>query len=84
MDEDFMGWGGEDVEFWGRVCTRRVWNYGFLPILHLWHAPQPGKLPAKKTLGMARLAQVEAISPAERISYLRSAREAASMNGGAS
>ncbi len=43
-DESFVGWGGEDNEFWERAQTRRVWPYGYLPFVHLWHAPQPEKL----------------------------------------
>ena len=42
-DESFVGWGGEDNEFWERAQTRRVWSYGYLPIVHLWHAAQPRK-----------------------------------------
>ena len=44
MDEAFVGWGGEDNEFWERAQTRRIWPFGYLPIVHLWHAPQSGKL----------------------------------------
>jgi len=43
MDESFIGWGGEDNEFWERAQTCKVWSYGCLPIVHLWHAAQPGK-----------------------------------------
>jgi glycosyl transferase family 7 (putative galactosyltransferase) len=43
MDEAFVGWGGEDNEFWERASTRRVWPFGYLPVIHLWHPPQPGK-----------------------------------------
>jgi hypothetical protein len=43
MDESFIGWGGEDNEFWERAQTLRVWPYAYLPIVHLWHAAQPGK-----------------------------------------
>ena len=43
MDEDFIGWGGEDEDFWDRCLTRTVWEYGAMPLLHLWHSPQPGK-----------------------------------------
>lgn len=43
FDEAFIGWGGEDVEFWERACTRRVWPYAFLPLVHLWHSAQAGK-----------------------------------------
>jgi hypothetical protein len=43
FDEAFIGWGGEDVEFWERARSRRAWEYGFLPFIHLWHEAQPGK-----------------------------------------
>lgn len=42
-DESFVGWGGEDNEFWERAQTRRVWPYGYLPIVHLWHPAQSQK-----------------------------------------
>lgn len=51
FDEAFIGWGGEDVEFWERASTRRVWPYAFLPMVHLWHVAQPLKeSPQNKTL----------------------------------
>jgi len=43
MDESFVGWGGEDVEFWERAQTLRVWSWAALPLVHLWHSAQPGK-----------------------------------------
>jgi hypothetical protein len=43
FDEDFLGWGGEDVEFWERAGTRRLWPYASMPIVHLWHSAQPEK-----------------------------------------
>jgi hypothetical protein len=43
FDESFVGWGGEDNEFWQRALTRKVWPYAYLPMAHLWHAPQPEK-----------------------------------------
>lgn len=43
MDESFIGWGGEDNEFWERAQTLKVWPYAYLPIVHLWHSAQPGK-----------------------------------------
>lgn len=43
FDESFVGWGGEDNEFWERAQTRRVWPYAYLPIVHLWHPDQPEK-----------------------------------------
>lgn len=44
FDEGFVGWGGEDNEFWERAsqCCR-AWSWGYLPIVHLWHPPQPEK-----------------------------------------
>ncbi|RBP49173.1 glycosyltransferase family 2 protein [Arenicella xantha] len=50
FDERFLGWGGEDNEFWERAQTQRVWPYTYLPILHLWHAPQPEKQDTDPTL----------------------------------
>jgi GT2 family glycosyltransferase len=70
MDEQFVGWGGEDVEFWERAQTRKVWNFGFIPLIHLWHASQPGKTPDKETPGMLRLQEITKISPEQRIRRL--------------
>jgi hypothetical protein len=66
MDPDFVGWGGEDEEFWDRAQTRKVWNFGFLPFWHLWHSPQPGKQePDNPTREL--LAQKLAVPREERI-----------------
>jgi hypothetical protein len=44
FDESFVGWGGEDNEFWERAETTKAVNaFGYLPFAHLWHAPQSGK-----------------------------------------
>lgn len=43
FDESFIGWGGEDNELWDRALTRKVYPYGHLPLIHLWHPGQPGK-----------------------------------------
>ncbi len=43
FDEDFVGWGGEDLEFWDRCLTRRVHQFAYLPLVHLRHESQPGK-----------------------------------------
>ncbi|MCT0225910.1 glycosyltransferase family 2 protein [Synechococcus sp. CS-1328] len=40
MDEAFEGWGGEDNELWDRCQTLRCWNWGYEPIVHLWHRRQ--------------------------------------------
>jgi len=43
MDESFIGWGGEDNEFWERAQICKVWSFGCLPLVHMWHLSQPGK-----------------------------------------
>jgi glycosyl transferase family 7 (putative galactosyltransferase) len=43
MDEGFVGWGGEDSEFWERCGLLSRWDYAYLPIIHLWHRDQPKK-----------------------------------------
>lgn len=42
-DEDFVGWGGEDNEFFDRCRLLRFHPWGYLPFVHLWHGPQPEK-----------------------------------------
>ncbi len=44
FDEGFVDWGGEDDEFYDR-CRQglRHCRYGYLPFVHLWHAPQVGR-----------------------------------------
>jgi hypothetical protein len=42
-DEAFLGWGGEDNEMFDRLRTRRLHDCSYLPFLHLFHGPQPGK-----------------------------------------
>jgi hypothetical protein len=43
MDEAFIGWGGEDNEFWWRCATLERWIWGFTSVIHLWHKSQPLK-----------------------------------------
>lgn len=69
FDEAFEGWGGEDVEFWERALTRRVWPYGSLPLVHLWHGPQPGKSDPNAP-GLELYRQRAAIAPSTRIQRL--------------
>ncbi len=72
FDAGFVGWGGEDVEFWSRCQTRKVWEYTCLPLLHLWHSPQPGKRTVRGSGSLtADLAgQRMAIAPEKRIEEL--------------
>jgi GT2 family glycosyltransferase len=69
VDEAFVGWGGEDNEFWERAHTTQVWPYGYLPIVHLWHPAQPGKFDAANpTLALYKVRS--AIPVEERIREL--------------
>jgi GT2 family glycosyltransferase len=68
-DEGFVGWGGEDNEFWERAQTRQVWPYGYLPIVHLWHPAQPRKQdPSHPNSGLQ--AERSAQDPRQRIREL--------------
>jgi hypothetical protein len=71
LDEDFVGWGGEDVEFWERAATRRATRFGYLPIVHLWHAPQPEKLQVNDAPAVKRYMELANIPAGERIARLR-------------
>ena len=69
MDESFVGWGGEDNEFWERVQTLRLWPYGYMPLIHLWHAPQPEKAMEKRATTDHYIRRSR-VAPAERIAEL--------------
>ena len=71
MDESFIGWGGEDNEFWERAQALRVWSWAHLPIVHLWHEAQAGKQDANYVTAHRYRALTE-VDPAERSRKLRS------------
>lgn len=73
MDEDFVGWGGEDNEFWDRCLTRKVWEYGYLPLVHLWHPSLANRQRSNPTLSL--LAQKRKTSALDRVAALRVLRE---------
>lgn len=73
MDESFVGWGGEDNEFWERAQTLRVWPWANLPVVHLWHDAQAGKHDAQYQTARHYRALAQ-ISPAERIHRLKAAK----------
>lgn len=70
-DEDFVGWGGEDNDFWDRASTRRVQSHAFVPMLHLPHPPQAGKELGERAPAVARYRELERVPAAERIARLR-------------
>jgi hypothetical protein len=73
FDESFVGWGGEDLEFWERAREHGgVYEFGWLPLLHLWHAPQRGKVEQAAAPAQQRYFELRDIPAAERIARLRS------------
>ena len=70
-DEEFVGWGGEDCDFWDRAMTRKLYPYAPLPFIHLWHPSQPDKTPQKDSDAMQRYDQLSKLSPEHRIAALR-------------
>ena len=79
-DESFYGWGGHDTDFWERALTRRTDPYGYLPILHLWHAASGGKERRDEDPGTRRYRELEQVDPRDRIAALH-ARPAGLLEG---
>lgn len=75
FDEEFVGWGGEDNEFWERAeAASNVDRFGELPMIHLYHAPQRGKLEGRDAPAVKRYRALEGVPPADRIRRLRERR----------
>ena len=70
FDESFVGWGGEDNEFWERAAVRSVWPWGYLPLVHLHHAEQPEKGRRDRRTAVL-LDERSRIPPGERARELR-------------
>lgn len=71
FDESFIGWGGEDNEFWERAEVHGgVYKFGYLPMLHLWHRAQPGKQDRENAPAVRRYFEMRDVPPAERIRRL--------------
>jgi hypothetical protein len=70
FDESFIGWGGEDNDFWDRASTRRVDPFGELPLVHLWHESQPEKRQGEAAPAVRRYRELSATPPRERIARL--------------
>jgi hypothetical protein len=75
MDEAFVGWGGEDVEFWKRCSVLKRWIWAYEPIVHLWHPSQPLKEKADNP-NIERLRILNELDLNDRIAVLRSRFEA--------
>ncbi|MDM8553603.1 galactosyltransferase-related protein [Desulfococcaceae bacterium HSG7] len=71
FDESFIGWGGEDNEFWERAQNCSVWPFTYLPLVHLWHTPQVGKVNNKNN-NIDLYQELSAIPIGQRIKELKS------------
>jgi len=72
MDEGFVGWGGEDSEFWERCGLLPRWDYARLPFVHLWHPDQPQKERADNPT-VDRYERLAELPPADRAMRLAAA-----------
>lgn len=72
FDEEFVGWGGEDDEFWERAQTLKVWPFGSFPLIHLWHPAQTEKYKGILADTYKRYRSLSEIAPRERIKRLLS------------
>jgi len=70
MDEEFVGWGGEDIEFWQRCSILNRWIWGYQPIIHLWHQSQPLKVQADNP-NIARIKSLEQVHLDNRVKFLK-------------
>jgi hypothetical protein len=50
-----------------------VYEFGYLPAVHLWHGAQPGKLQGNAAPAQQRYYEVREIAAEERIARLRAA-----------
>jgi hypothetical protein len=81
FDESFVGWGGEDNEFWERAALHgQVWGWGYLPFVHLFHAAQKEKLRGSEAAGIRRWREVSSVPIEERIRRLQ-ARDSGRVDG---
>jgi hypothetical protein len=68
FDEDFVGWGGEDIEFLDRLRTCRMYPGSFAPGIHLWHPSAVQKVTGHRNYDL--MAAKLQVSVAERITAL--------------
>jgi len=71
FDEEFVGWGGEDDEFWERAKTLKIWPFAYLPLIHLWHKEQEGKLPGTRNVTRTRYLNLMNLPIEQRIKDLK-------------
>lgn len=71
-DERFVGWTGEDREFFDRCQAFRGFFHGYVPFVHLWHPSQQGKhSQALRDCDDDFVAKIMSVPRAERILVLQ-------------
>lgn len=65
FDESFTNWSGEDTEFYDRCETLNGWMFGYIPFIHLWHAPQAGRVDSEKLRAQHQFTQSKLSKPRE-------------------
>lgn len=71
FDEEFVGWGGEDAEFYDRCLAVGHCRSGYIPFVHLWHPPQPSKSGLQREENVAFFRSKMEIPRETRIQALR-------------
>jgi predicted glycosyltransferase involved in capsule biosynthesis len=74
FDEAFVGWGGEDNEFFERCKTLHCYLYMHLPFVHLYHEPQSEKVNRLSRATAELLVRRSSIPTHQRILELRRRR----------
>lgn len=70
-DEAFVGWGGEDNEFFDRCSLVGHLRFGYVPFIHLWHPAQADKHAADNRNLTSALDQRLSMSAQDRARELR-------------
>jgi GT2 family glycosyltransferase len=70
FDESFVGWGGEDNEFFDRCATLRLYPFAFLPFLHIHHGFQREKSGSGRLTMLSHFESRSAIRVADRVTEL--------------
>ena len=71
FDQRFVGWGGEDNEFWERAQTKKIWKYGNQALIHLWHDSQVEKLDLDKSPNLKFYNELRKVPVSMRIDWLK-------------
>jgi GT2 family glycosyltransferase len=74
FDESFVNWSGEDLEFYDRCKAIPSSRYGYVPFVHLWHAPQASKSGDERGDNLGHTQRVMARPREDRIQQLRRER----------